>query len=155
MAVDQKFKITQNDINKTFDQLKTLKKFDQVMKSDEILIKTFDLVKNDNFDQVKFDQVIVCRIAVASDVAAVEVCMPILACLGSGGLICSCCCWNHSCCCNWGCCGIVYWCKMRATAEFQNIQIINRDLNSTELIKTECDHWLKKNIICVCLQCKM
>jgi hypothetical protein len=31
------------------------------MKSDEILIKTFDQVKNDNFDQVKFDQVIVCR----------------------------------------------------------------------------------------------
>jgi hypothetical protein len=30
------------------------------MKSDEILIKTFDQVKNDNFDQVKFDQVIVC-----------------------------------------------------------------------------------------------
>ena len=29
------------------------------MKSDEILIKTFDQVKNDNFDQVKFDQVIV------------------------------------------------------------------------------------------------
>ena len=27
------------------------------MKSDEILIKTFDQVKNDNFDQVKFDQV--------------------------------------------------------------------------------------------------
>jgi hypothetical protein len=33
-----------------------------VMKSDEILIKTFDQVKNDNFDQVKFDQVIVCHI---------------------------------------------------------------------------------------------
>jgi hypothetical protein len=33
------------------------------MKSDEILIKTFDQVKNDNFDQVKFDQVIVCRIS--------------------------------------------------------------------------------------------
>jgi hypothetical protein len=33
-----------------------------VMKSDEILIKTFDQVKNDNFDQVKFDQVIVCQI---------------------------------------------------------------------------------------------
>jgi len=33
-----------------------------VMKSDEILIKTFDQVKNDNFDQVKFDQVIVCLI---------------------------------------------------------------------------------------------
>jgi hypothetical protein len=32
------------------------------MKSDEILIKTFDQVKNDNFDQVKFDQVIVCPI---------------------------------------------------------------------------------------------
>jgi hypothetical protein len=32
------------------------------MKSDEILIKTFDQVKNDNFDQVKFDQVIVCQI---------------------------------------------------------------------------------------------
>ena len=31
------------------------------MKSDEILIKTFNQVKNDNFDQVKFDQVIVCR----------------------------------------------------------------------------------------------
>jgi hypothetical protein len=31
------------------------------MKSDEILIKTFDQVKNDNFDQVKFDQVIVCQ----------------------------------------------------------------------------------------------
>jgi hypothetical protein len=30
------------------------------MKSDEILIKTFDQVKNDNFDQVNFDQVIVC-----------------------------------------------------------------------------------------------
>ena len=30
------------------------------MKSDEVLIKTFDQVKNDNFDQVKFDQVIVC-----------------------------------------------------------------------------------------------
>ncbi len=30
------------------------------MKTDEILIKTFDQVKNDNFDQVKFDQVIVC-----------------------------------------------------------------------------------------------
>jgi hypothetical protein len=34
-----------------------------VMKSDEILIKTFDQVKNDNFDQVKFDQVIVCRLS--------------------------------------------------------------------------------------------
>jgi hypothetical protein len=34
-----------------------------VMKSDEILIKTFDQVKNDNFDQVKFDQVIVCPYA--------------------------------------------------------------------------------------------
>jgi len=34
------------------------------MKSDEILIKTFDQVKNDNFDQVKFDQVIVCQIRV-------------------------------------------------------------------------------------------
>jgi hypothetical protein len=34
-----------------------------VMKSDEILIKTFDQVKNDNFDQVKFDQVIVCQIS--------------------------------------------------------------------------------------------
>jgi hypothetical protein len=33
-----------------------------VMKSDEILIKTFDQVKNYNFDQVKFDQVIVCRL---------------------------------------------------------------------------------------------
>jgi hypothetical protein len=33
-----------------------------VIKSDEILIKTFDQVKNDNFDQVKFDQVIVCRL---------------------------------------------------------------------------------------------
>jgi hypothetical protein len=33
-----------------------------VMKSDEILIKTFDQVKNDNFDQVKFDQVIVCPV---------------------------------------------------------------------------------------------
>jgi glucan phosphoethanolaminetransferase (alkaline phosphatase superfamily) len=32
------------------------------MKSDEILIKTFDQVKNDNFDQVKFDQVIVCHL---------------------------------------------------------------------------------------------
>jgi hypothetical protein len=32
------------------------------MKSDEILIKIFDQVKNDNFDQVKFDQVIVCHI---------------------------------------------------------------------------------------------
>jgi hypothetical protein len=32
------------------------------MKSDEILIKTFDQVKNDNFDQVKFDQVIVCQL---------------------------------------------------------------------------------------------
>ena len=31
------------------------------MKSDEILIKTFDQVKNDNFDQVKFNQVIVCQ----------------------------------------------------------------------------------------------
>ena len=41
--------------------MKSLKNFDQVMKSDEILIKTFDQVKNDNFDQVKFDQVIVCR----------------------------------------------------------------------------------------------
>ncbi len=40
--------------------MKSLKNFDQVMKSDEILIKTFDQVKNDNFDQVKFDQVIVC-----------------------------------------------------------------------------------------------
>jgi hypothetical protein len=35
------------------------------MKSDEILIKTFDQVKNDNFDQVKFDQVIVCQICAA------------------------------------------------------------------------------------------
>jgi hypothetical protein len=34
------------------------------MKSDEILIKTFDQVKNDNFDQVKFDQVIVCHISI-------------------------------------------------------------------------------------------
>ena len=32
------------------------------MKSDEILIKTFDQVKNDNFDQVKFDQVIICHL---------------------------------------------------------------------------------------------
>ncbi len=51
--------LTLNDINKTFDQLKTLKKFDQVMKYKLILIKTFDQVKNDNFHQVKFDQVIV------------------------------------------------------------------------------------------------
>jgi hypothetical protein len=36
------------------------------MKSDEILIKTFDQVKNDNFDQVKFDQVIVCPLKVYS-----------------------------------------------------------------------------------------
>jgi hypothetical protein len=34
-----------------------------VIKSDEILIKTFDQVKNDNFDQVKFDQVIVCLLS--------------------------------------------------------------------------------------------
>jgi hypothetical protein len=44
--------------------VKSLKNFDQVMKSDEILIKTFDQVKNDNFDQVKFDQVIVSRLPV-------------------------------------------------------------------------------------------
>jgi hypothetical protein len=36
-----------------------------VMKSDEILIKTFDQVKNDNFDQVKFDQVIVCHLDIS------------------------------------------------------------------------------------------
>jgi hypothetical protein len=38
------------------------------MKSDEILIKSFDQVKNDNFDQVKFDQVIVCRLKFNSSV---------------------------------------------------------------------------------------
>jgi hypothetical protein len=37
-----------------------------VMKSDEILIKTFDQVKNDNFDQVKFDQVIVCQFLIST-----------------------------------------------------------------------------------------
>ena len=57
MAVDRKFKITQNDINKTFDQLKSLKKFDQMIKYKTFIIKTFDQLKNDNFDQVKFDQV--------------------------------------------------------------------------------------------------
>ncbi len=61
LALDQNFLKAESTIIRTFDQLKTLKKFDQVMKSDEILIKTFDQVKNDNFDQVKFDQVIVCR----------------------------------------------------------------------------------------------
>ena len=59
-SLDRKLKITQNNINKTFDQLKTLKKFDQVMKYYKLIIKNFDQVKNDNFDQVKFDQVIVC-----------------------------------------------------------------------------------------------
>ena len=49
-SLDQKFKITQNDIITNFDQVKSVKNFDQVMKSDEILIKTFDQVKNDNFD---------------------------------------------------------------------------------------------------------
>ena len=61
LALDRNFLKAESTIIRTFDQLKTLKKFDQVMKSDEILIKTFDQVKNDNFDQVKFDQVIVCR----------------------------------------------------------------------------------------------
>ena len=61
LAVDQKFKITQNDINKTFDHLKTLKKFDQVMKYYKLIIKNFDQVKKHNFDQLKFDQVIVSR----------------------------------------------------------------------------------------------
>jgi hypothetical protein len=31
-----------------------------VMKYYKLIIKNFDQVKNDNFDQVKFDQVIVC-----------------------------------------------------------------------------------------------
>ena len=62
LALDRNFLKAESTIIRTFDQLKTLKKFDQVMKSDEILIKTFDQVKNDNFDQVKFDQVIVCRL---------------------------------------------------------------------------------------------
>jgi F0F1-type ATP synthase gamma subunit len=61
LALDRNFLKAESTIIRTFDQLKTLKKFDQVMKSDEILIKTFDQVKNDNFDQVKFDQVIVCH----------------------------------------------------------------------------------------------
>jgi len=61
-SLDRKLKITQNNINKTFDQLKTVKKFDQVMKYYKLIIKNFDQVKNDNFDQVKFDQVIVCRL---------------------------------------------------------------------------------------------
>ncbi len=61
MAVNQKFKITQNDINKTFDQLKTLKKFDQVMKYYKLIIKNFDQVKKHNFDQVNFGQVIISR----------------------------------------------------------------------------------------------
>ena len=61
-SLDRKLKITQYNINKTFDQLTTLKKFDQVMKYYKLIIKNFDQVKNDNFDQVKFDQVIVSRI---------------------------------------------------------------------------------------------
>jgi hypothetical protein len=64
LALDRNFLKAESTIIRTFDQLKTLKKFDQVMKSDEILIKTFDQVKNDNFDQVKFDQVIVCQLNV-------------------------------------------------------------------------------------------
>jgi hypothetical protein len=43
------------------------------MKSDEILIKTFDQVKNDNFDQVKFDQVIVCHKTLLKVIVTVRV----------------------------------------------------------------------------------
>jgi hypothetical protein len=63
-SLDRKLKITQNNINKTFDQLKTLKKFDQVMKYYKLIIKNFDQVKNDNFDQVKFDQPTPCPLTV-------------------------------------------------------------------------------------------
>ena len=63
LALDRNFLKAESTIIRTFDQLKTLKKFDQVMKSDEILIKTFDQVIKHNFDQTpilleNFDQVI-------------------------------------------------------------------------------------------------
>ncbi len=50
--------LTQNDINK-------LKTCEIIRSNDKILtfiIKTFDQVKNDNFDQVKFDQPTSCQI---------------------------------------------------------------------------------------------
>jgi hypothetical protein len=61
LALDRNFLKAESTIIRTFDQLKTLKKFDQVMKYYKLIIKNFDQVKNDNFDQVKFDQVIVCQ----------------------------------------------------------------------------------------------
>ncbi len=47
-SLDRKLKITQNYINKTFDQLKTLKKFDQVIKHN--FDQTPKLLQN--FDQL-------------------------------------------------------------------------------------------------------
>ena len=49
MAVDRKFKITQNDINKTFDQLK---RSSEIRSSEK---KSFDQTPNltENFDQLK------------------------------------------------------------------------------------------------------
>ena len=58
-SLDRKLKITQNDINKTFDQLKTLKKFDQVKKHNFDQMPKLLKISIKWFDQVKFDQVIV------------------------------------------------------------------------------------------------
>ena len=46
-------------IIRTFDQLKSLKKFGQVIKYETFIIKTFNQVKKHNFDQVNFGQVII------------------------------------------------------------------------------------------------
>ena len=52
LALDQKLKITQNDINTTFDQVP--KKNGQIFSLDRIINKTFDQVKSlKKFNQVK------------------------------------------------------------------------------------------------------
>jgi hypothetical protein len=62
LALDQKLKINQNDINKTFDLVKTCEIIWSNEKIKKFIIKTFDLVTKSAFDQTPnltetFDQV--------------------------------------------------------------------------------------------------
>ena len=52
LAVDRKFKITQNDINKSFNQLK---RSSEIQSSEKKQKKSFDQTPNltENFDQLK------------------------------------------------------------------------------------------------------
>jgi hypothetical protein len=59
------------------------------MKSDEILIKTFNQVKNDNFDQVKFDQVIVCLLTCYTDNTIVRTSDDLFSFLRMKGFLCT------------------------------------------------------------------